>query len=388
MRTMGFLDRVFGRVPRRDAAGHNANLAAATLLRGQDTLEVVGESHYQGDLWRLAGGSSVDRVRFAVAAVLLPEPENPYDANAVKILIDGRLVGYLSRDDAAVYLPGLRRLMALHMSPIALKGQIVGGGQREGRLGMLGVFLDHNPADFGLRASQTTHIGELRTGLSQAAATDLEDDSYDLSWYDELSGSRTPADVVALRKLLESEDDPIDRHFMFAELGKCLYKSRDAFASALDEFDAVCIQHDAEMDRIRPALHEKFGSVPVIEMYRQAAIRCQKARDWRGVRHWAERGLAVYGSGAARPEAAADLHKRLEYADAKIAGLSAPGFVGPPAHAVSNPPKTFESALEILMCSVCGAEFQRVRSRGRKPLRCAHCRGTSGGPEAKRADAP
>ncbi len=33
------------------------------------------------------------------------------------------------------------------------------------------------------------------------------------------------------------------------------------------------------MDVIRPVLAEKFGSVPIIEMYRQTAIRCQKARD-------------------------------------------------------------------------------------------------------------
>jgi hypothetical protein len=387
-RTMGFLDRVLGRAPRPDAAGPNANLAPATLLQGQETLEVVGESHYQDDLWRLAGGFSVDRVRFPVAAVLLPEPDNPYDTNAVSILIDGRLVGYLSRDDAAAYLPGLRRLMALHISPIALEGQIVGGGQREGRLGMLGVFLDHNPADFGLRASQITHIDELRTGLSQAVVTDLEDDSYDLSWYEELSGSRTAADVVALRKLLEGENHPIDRHFMFAELGKCLYKSRDAFTSALDEFDAVCVQHDAEMERIRPALYDKFDSVPVIEMYRQAAVRCQKARDWHRMRFWAERGLAVYGSDAARPEAVADLHKRLAYADAKIAAPNVPRSISPLAQAVSTPSKTAKSALEFLVCSVCGAEFQRVRSRGRKPLRCPNCRGMSDDPEAEQADTP
>lgn len=98
-------------------------------------------------------------------------------------------------------------------------------------------------------------------------ATDLGEDSYDLSWYEHLSGSPTPGDIVALRKLLAAESDPIDRRFMLAELSKCLYKSRDAFTSALDEFDAVCVQHDAEMDRIRPALYDKFGSVPVIDMY-------------------------------------------------------------------------------------------------------------------------
>lgn len=380
---MGFLDRVLNRTPRPDGPGHQAEpVRAAVVLQGSETLEVVGESYRQDDLWQLVGGFSADRVRCAATAVLVPEPENPRDRNAIKVLIDGRHVGYLSREDAVLYLPGLLHLMASHAAPIALAGQIVGGGQRDDGLGMLGVFLDHDPADFGLRPRQTGHIGELRTGFSEALATDLEDDTYDLSWYEQLSGNRTPADVVVLRKLLASETDPIDRHYMLAELGRCLYKSRDAFASALDEFDAVCVQHDAEMDSIRPALFHKFGLIPVIELYRQAAIRCQKARDWPQMRSWAERGLTVYGSDAARPEAVADLHKRLAYAHAKLAAGNAPASAGRVARTASTAPKTAEATMETLVCSNCGAEFQRARSRGRKPHRCPNCRDTSKAPDA------
>jgi len=210
-------------------------------------------------------------------------------------------------------------------------------------------------------------------------ATDLEDDSYDLSWYQQLSGRQSPGDIVALRELLEAENDPIDRHFMLAELGKCLYKSRDAFSSALDEFDAVCVQHDAEMDRIRPALHDKFDCVPIIEMYRQAAIRCQKAHDWPRARFWAERGLAVYGSDAARPEAVADLDKRLAYADAKIAAANTPRPARRVERQADRASVTGEGLVESLVCSECGAEFQRTRTRGRKPLRCSSCRGAAEG---------
>ena len=132
-RTMGFLDRVLGRTARPTTFGEHPDIGGAAVLRGHDTLEVVGESNYQDDLWHLAGGRSVDRIRCAVTAVLVPEPDNPHDSNAVKVLVDRRLVGYLSREDAVAYLPGLQRLMAAHDSPIALMGQIVGGGpQRTG----------------------------------------------------------------------------------------------------------------------------------------------------------------------------------------------------------------------------------------------------------------
>lgn len=347
-----------------------------TVLGGRDTLEVVGESHYQDRLWRLAGGFCIDRVRCPVTALLVPEPDNQHDSNAVKVVIDGSLVGYLSREDAAEYLPGLKSLIARHGCSIGLRGHIVGGGERPDGLGMLGVFLDHDPTDFGLHRHQITHIGELRTGFSQAVATDLDDDRYDLSWFECLSGNQSPRDITALRKLLVDESDPIDRHFMLAELGKCLYKSRDAFASALDEFDAVCLQHDGEMDRIRPALCEKFGRVPVIEMYRQATIRWQKARDWHRVRFWAERGLTIYGGEPARPEAVADLQKRLAHANAKITAPASSPPAGA-ATATKRRPARATTAVENLVCRDCGAEFERLRTRGRKPLRCPTCRESS-----------
>jgi hypothetical protein len=71
---------------------------------------------------------------------------------------------------------------------------------------------------------------------------------------------------------------PATNTYMMSEPERRLYKSRDAFSSALDEFDAVCRQHATEMAAIRPALLEKFSKIPVIDTYRQAAIRCQKAK--------------------------------------------------------------------------------------------------------------
>lgn len=369
---MGLLDRIRGRSPRAEGAW--PLIAAPTVvLGGRETLEVVGESHYQTALWRCVGGDDGGRVHCEVHATLVPEPTNPQDRNAIEVLIGGDIVGYLSREDAAMYLPGLHALSDRHGGAIALEGHVVGGDWHGDRRGMLGVFLDHEPSDFGLRVQQVAHIGELRTGLSQAIETDIEDDRYDLSWLDRLSGSHQPQDVVILRRLLGEEDDPIDRHFMLSELAKCLYKSRDAFASALDEYDTVCEQHHAEMGVIRPALVEKFGCVPVIEMYRQAAIRCQKAKDWPRMRAWAQRGLVVYGADAGRPEVVADLGKRLAYAEAKIAAPT------PAPRRVRSVPQVaaVEPTIETLSCVVCGASFERQLTRGRKPHRCPSCREAS-----------
>jgi len=355
-------------------------MAAATAvhtLHGLETLEVVGESHYQDHLWHLVGGFTTEHVRAPILALLIPEPSNPHDANAIKVVIDGGTVGYLSRDDALAYRPGLLQLIDRWHASIALEGQIVGGGPRADGTGMLGVFLDHKPVDFGVHPQVATQIGELRTGLAQAAATDLEDDGYDLSWYDQLSGSRTPADIRTLRQLLETEEEPIDRHYMFAELAACLYKCRDVFMSALEEFDAVCEQHHAEMATIRAALLDKFGCIPVIEMYRQAAIRWQKAHDWSRMRIWAQRGLAVYAAQAARPEAVADLDKRLAYATAKLAGSTVPtkGATTRANSGARNQPGVLE--VETFICVSCGHSFERPRARGRKPHRCPSCRGVA-----------
>ena len=291
------------------------------LLRGSHDLEVVGESHYQDALWRVAGGRTAERVRVEVQAVLLAEPDNPYDPNAIAVLIDGAKVGYLCRDDAEAYRPGLLALEARHRALIALAGVVVGGGMRQDGPGMLGVWLSHDPADFGLAAivppPPAALAGSMRTGLTEALLTDAEDDSYDLSWLHRLPSDPLTA-IRELRRLLEHDPDPIDRHFMFCELEDRLYRSRDVFSSALAEYDDTCMRHDAEMDGIRAALLAKFGKVPVLETYRQMAIRRQKVKDWQQAIWWVERGLALYGEQAARPESVDDLRKRLTAYQAKL----------------------------------------------------------------------
>jgi hypothetical protein len=368
----GLLSRLFARSSPRRAA--RLETVEATLYAGDDPLEVVGESRYQDALWKIVGGRRGDPVRYETEAVLEPEPDNPHDANAIKVLIGGTVVGYLSREDAATFRPGLLGLMEVSPTArVALEASIVGGGPRADGIGFLGVFLDHNPADFGLAPEDPASARSLRTGFSEAMATDFEDDSYDLSWYEELSENHVTA-IEQLRFRLDTERDPIDRHYMLCELEKRLYKCRNAFASALDEFDDVCRQHDEEMDTIRPALLDKFGVIPVIDTYRQAAVRWQKAKGWPAMRDWAQRGISVYGEHAARPEAVEDLHKRLGYAAAKIDAAGRPKPRGPRVATVMTR-SAAGGEIEALVCASCGATFERVRTRGRKPRVCPACRG-------------
>lgn len=296
------------------------------LFDGSEDLEVVGESYYQPNLWHLAGAHpGKGRVREDICAVLVAEDDNPYDPDAVAVWINGLKVGHLSRENAQQYRPGLIAQQNAQGMPIALAGVITGGGIRSDGLGKLGVFLRHDPQDFGLPRHPLPPPPEsrMRTGLSDAFATDAADDSYDLAWMTDLPSDDIRA-IPYLRKLLAQEKDILDRHFMYAQLEASLYKCRSAFASALSEYDEACRQHDAEMDDIRQACIAKWGKVPLLETYWQMAIRQQKAHNYSQALWWAERGIALYGNDCARPEAFEDLRGRAVTYRAKLADQSGP----------------------------------------------------------------
>lgn len=88
-----------------------------TFDRSGRYVDVVGESHYQGGLDRIAGGrtsrgaSVTDHL-----ALLLPEPMNPQDANAIRVYLQpsqgggAAIIGYMSREDAVAYRPVIDRV--------------------------------------------------------------------------------------------------------------------------------------------------------------------------------------------------------------------------------------------------------------------------------------
>ncbi len=109
---------------------------------GTFAIEAVGESHYQDALERICGGRTEDGASEIVEALLILEDENPYDDKAVRVDIEGRTVGYLSRDSARQYR---RRLTEGGLGGATAKcmAKIVGGWDRgENDKGHFGVRLD------------------------------------------------------------------------------------------------------------------------------------------------------------------------------------------------------------------------------------------------------
>lgn len=114
---------------------------------GDYDFEVVGESHYQGALQSLAGDHGNRSPDKECQAVIIPEDNNRYDKNAIRIDIDGRTIGYLSRDDA----PRFRRRLGakkIGIQPTRCNAMIVGGYlKKSGERTSYGVRLDIKPFD-------------------------------------------------------------------------------------------------------------------------------------------------------------------------------------------------------------------------------------------------
>lgn len=113
---------------------------------GEYGFEIVGESYYQEALDQLCGGRCEEGHRKEFRARLVPEPNNEYDRNAVRVEVAGLKVGHLSRDDAIIHHEEMDRL-GFFGRPAACDAIINGGWSRQKRNGELsegsfGVELD------------------------------------------------------------------------------------------------------------------------------------------------------------------------------------------------------------------------------------------------------
>lgn len=113
-------------------------------LEGDELVNVAGESHYQAALQAISGAKRGAEVRHEVLAVLRPDPENPHDSNAVRVEIDGELVGFLSRSDAIAYQPLTEKLLSA--GKVGRCDAMI-AGRGDGESSMLGVFLRLPPPE-------------------------------------------------------------------------------------------------------------------------------------------------------------------------------------------------------------------------------------------------
>jgi hypothetical protein len=80
--------------------------------------EVVGESFHPEEIRSLFPQTIPDGGQeLLLSAQLTPDPGNAHDKNAVRVVVLGRHVGHLSREDAAVFQPVLMALVSRGMLP-------------------------------------------------------------------------------------------------------------------------------------------------------------------------------------------------------------------------------------------------------------------------------
>lgn len=124
------------------------------VYSGHEWLEVKGESHYQDALASIAGPKTKDGYDLPVDCVLVREPENPYDPNAIAVFATdpstGRsvMVGHINRESCITMAPVLDAKSG-EGEQVGLVGHILGGWDRgDGDTGHYGIWLLYDPADF------------------------------------------------------------------------------------------------------------------------------------------------------------------------------------------------------------------------------------------------
>lgn len=138
---MGLLKRLVGQITSPSAPSDVASL--------ERRVDVVGEGHYQAALISIAGPKTKQGLNeglddLPVMIELKREPTNPYDRNAVQCLIEGKLVGYIGREEAPL-LQDMLRQREKHGLKAEVPGYIIGGWKRPGSEGNYAVRLGPPP---------------------------------------------------------------------------------------------------------------------------------------------------------------------------------------------------------------------------------------------------
>jgi hypothetical protein len=121
---MGLLDR------------HKAG-ATTIHLDGTRTVHLTGPQHHADTLRKIVKRKGVHDARVPFTATLVCETKNRHDPNAVAVHCDGKIIGHLSSEDAALYRPSLDALTSLGAT-VAADGFIF-AGHYGGKLWSVGV---------------------------------------------------------------------------------------------------------------------------------------------------------------------------------------------------------------------------------------------------------
>ncbi len=90
-------------------AGRNVGHCTAGI-GGVTDLTVAGTPRRQDVLWRIAYQPRQPTPDGYVPAVVMREPNNPHDPNAVRVYVNGFTIGYLFRDQAKQWQPVLKEV--------------------------------------------------------------------------------------------------------------------------------------------------------------------------------------------------------------------------------------------------------------------------------------
>lgn len=131
---MGLFDRL-KRGPEAMPANVEPGWAEGSEWREQwdMPLNLVREGYYQEALVRLCGRVRAQGYLIPVESVLVREPQNPHDRNAIRVEVRGAMVGHIRREVAAVLGPALDRMRLPSMTVCAV---IRGGGPEWENLGI------------------------------------------------------------------------------------------------------------------------------------------------------------------------------------------------------------------------------------------------------------
>jgi hypothetical protein len=127
-----------GTAHRRDRAG--AEATGPTTLAAETLVDVVGESAHQDALLAITGGRRTwSGVHHHAVARLVPDDDNPYDPNAIGVLVEDRPVGHLPREVARAYRPTVEDAI-VDTGAATCRAEIRGGWERgHGDVGCFGV---------------------------------------------------------------------------------------------------------------------------------------------------------------------------------------------------------------------------------------------------------